>query len=182
MRSVDIATREQTSALEELTTFPLLKDNPYIRDWKAKGGKVFGYTCSYVPEEILVALEGPSRILPVRLGGRGAETTEDADIHMHKFQCSFSRCIMQLGIQGDYGFVDGVVVTSGCETMRRTYQVWKDVVGMPFVSMISVPHSTRGENRVQWYRDEIANLESDICGLYGLRFSEEFAAQNHSCV
>jgi benzoyl-CoA reductase subunit C len=161
------------SALDELTTLPLRFENPYIHSWKERGGKVFGYTCSYVPEEILVALEGPSRILPVRLGGRGAQTTEDADIHMHKFLCSYSRALIQLGMKGQYRFLDGVVVTSGCETMRRTHGLWKDVVGVPFVSMISVPHATKGDNRVKWYRDEIENLESEICGVYALRFSED---------
>ncbi|MDX9786310.1 MAG: 2-hydroxyacyl-CoA dehydratase family protein [Desulfobacterales bacterium] len=161
------------SALEELTTLPLRSENPYIRNWKDAGGKVFGYTCSYVPEEVLAALEGPSRILPIRLGGRGAQTTEDADIHMHKFLCSYSRSLIQLGMKGQYGFLDGVVVTSGCETMRRTHGLWKDVVGIPFVSLISVPHATKGENRVKWYREEIDHLESDVCEAYALRFSEE---------
>ena len=174
MNSEKLSATKNMSALEELTTLPLLmlKDNPYILDWKAQGHKVFGYTCSYVPEEVVAALEGPAKILMVRLGGRGAETTEDADIHMHKFQCSFSRSIMQLGIQGDYDFLDGVIVTSGCETMRRTFAVWEDIVKMP-VFMISVPHSTQGDNRVKWYRDEIANLESDLCEKYALGFSKE---------
>lgn len=173
MSSEEASAAKKLSVLDELTTLPLRMENPYIRQWKETGGKVFGYTCSYVPEEILSALEGPSRILPVRLGGRGCRTTEDADIHMHKFLCSYSRSLIQLGIQGEYKFLDGVVVTSGCETMRRTHGLWKGVVKIPFVSMISVPHGTQGDNRVKWYRDEIENLESEICETYALRFSED---------
>ncbi|MGV8074320.1 MAG: 2-hydroxyacyl-CoA dehydratase subunit D [Syntrophobacteraceae bacterium] len=161
------------SAIKELTTLPLRLENPYVRQWKDAGHVVFGYTCSYVPEEIIAALEGPTKILPVRLGGRGCQTTEDADIHMHKFMCSYSRSLIQLGIQGDYQYLDGVVVTSGCETMRRTHRLWKDIVGIPFVAMVSVPHATSGENRIAWYRDEIKNLESDICEAYALRFSTD---------
>ena len=81
---------------------------------------------------------------------------------MHKFLCSYSRALIQLGIQGEYKFLDGVIVTSGCEVMRRTHRLWRDVVGIPFVAMISVPHVTKGENRVQWYRDEIPNSDIDF--------------------
>ncbi|MGV8075024.1 MAG: 2-hydroxyacyl-CoA dehydratase subunit D [Syntrophobacteraceae bacterium] len=173
MSSGESFAAKKLSALDELTTLPLRFENPYVRNWKDTGRLVFGYTCSYVPEEILVALEGSDRILPVRLGGRGCRTTEDADVHMHKFMCSYSRSLIQLGMQKDYEYLDGVVVTSGCETMRRTHRLWKEVVGIPFVAMISVPHATRGENRVEWYRDEIRNLESDICEAYAFRFSED---------
>ncbi|MGV8075375.1 MAG: 2-hydroxyacyl-CoA dehydratase subunit D [Syntrophobacteraceae bacterium] len=173
MSSEQTSAARKLSALDELTTLPLRLENPYVRQWMDAGHKVFGYMCSYVPEEILVALEGPNRILPVRLGGRGCQTTEDADIHMHKFMCSYSRSLIQLGIQGDYQYLDGVVVTSGCETMRRTHRLWKEVVGIPFVAMVAVPHATTGENRIAWYRDEIKNLESDICENYALRFSTD---------
>ena len=113
------------SAVEELTTLPLRGENPYIRDWKESGGRVFGYTCSYVPEEILYAEGQPSRILPIRLGAQGTTTTDDADIHMHKFLCSYCRCVMQLALTGEYDFLDGVVLTNGCEHMRRTFEIWR---------------------------------------------------------
>ena len=44
----------------------------YAKEWKEKtGGKVLGYFCTYVPEEILYA----ANILPIRiLGGHEPQT------------------------------------------------------------------------------------------------------------
>ena len=173
MSATSISSAERLSAVEELTTLPLRGENPYIRDWKESGGRVFGYTCSYVPEEILYAEGQPSRILPIRLGAQGTTTTDDADIHMHKFLCSYCRCVMQLALTGEYDFLDGVVLTNGCEHMRRTFEIWRDQVEPPFVTMLSVPHRRDGDNHFQWYRDEITKLTDEIGKKYGYLPSKE---------
>jgi benzoyl-CoA reductase/2-hydroxyglutaryl-CoA dehydratase subunit BcrC/BadD/HgdB len=173
MSTTHISSAEELSAVEELTTLPLRGENPYIRDWKDKGGRVFGYTCSYVPEEILYAEGEPSKILPIRLGAQGSTTTDDADIHMHKFLCSYCRCLMQLALTGEYDFLDGVILTSGCEHMRRTFEIWRDQVNPPFVTMLSVPHRREDENHFEWYRDEIIKLTDEIGKRYGYVPSKE---------
>ncbi len=173
MSTTSVSSAETLSAVEELTTLPLRGENPYIRDWKESGGRVFGYTCSYVPEEILYAEGQPSRILPIRLGAQGSTTTDDADIHMHKFLCSYCRCVMQLALTGEYDFLDGVVLTNGCEHMRRTFEIWRDQVEPPFVTMLSVPHCREDDNHFQWYRDEITKLTDEIGKKYGCVPSKE---------
>jgi benzoyl-CoA reductase subunit C len=165
---MDTGTAAQNlSAVEELTSLPLRGENPYIREWKQKGGKVFGFTCSYVPEEILCAAGGPARILPIKMGAQECETTDDADIYMHKFMCSYVRCLLQLGLAGEYEFLDGMVLTSSCEHMRKTYELWRDEVKPPFITMLSVPHCTEGDNHFNWYRDEIVNLQEEVGKRYG---------------
>jgi benzoyl-CoA reductase/2-hydroxyglutaryl-CoA dehydratase subunit BcrC/BadD/HgdB len=173
MSRKSISSAETLSAVEELTTLPLRGENPYIRDWKDSGGRVFGYSCSYVPEEILYAEGQPSRILPIRLGAQGTTTTDDADIHMHKFLCSYCRCVMQLALTGEYDFLDGVVLTNGCEHMRRTFEIWRDQVEPPLVTMLSVPHRRDGDSQYQWYRDEITKLTDEIGKKYGYLPSQE---------
>ena len=173
MSTKNISSAERLSVVEELTTLPLRGENPYIRDWKEGGGRVFGYTCSYVPEEILYAEGKPSRILPIRLGAQGATTMDDADIHMHKFLCTYCRCVMQLALTGEYDFLDGVVLTNGCEHMRRTFEIWRDQVEPPFVTMLSVPHRRDGDSQFQWYRDEVTKLTDEIGKKYGYLPSKE---------
>ena len=173
MNTTSVRSAENLSAVEELTTLPLRGENPYIRDWKEKGGRVFGYTCSYVPEEILYAEGHPSRILPIRLGAQGCTTTDDADIYMHKFLCSYCRCLMQMALTEAYDFLDGVILTNGCEHMRRTFEIWRDRVKPPFVAMLSVPHRREDDNHYQWYRDEITSLMDEIGKRFGLLPSKE---------
>ena len=163
---VEAATRNATSsAVEELTNLPLRGDNPYIEAWKENGGKVFGYVCSYVPEELLFAQ--PAGLLPIRMGAVGCETTEDADVCLHKYICSFTRCLLQLGLAGDYKFLDGLVMTDACDQMRRTYEYWRDQVRLDFLTMVTVPHSMEGEERFAWYLEEIRRLGEAISERYG---------------
>jgi benzoyl-CoA reductase/2-hydroxyglutaryl-CoA dehydratase subunit BcrC/BadD/HgdB len=173
MSTTSAASADRRNAVEELTTLPLRGENPYVREWKEKGGRVFGYTCSYVPEEILYAEGQPSRILPVRLGAQGCATTDDADIYMHKFLCSYCRCLVQLALEGEYNFLDGVVLTSGCEHMRRTFEIWRDQVRPAFVSMLSVPHCRESENHLRWFREEVETLADEIGKRYGTLPSKE---------
>ncbi|MEW6442938.1 MAG: 2-hydroxyacyl-CoA dehydratase family protein [bacterium] len=153
------------SALEELTSLPLRLENPYIRDWK-RTGKVFGFMCSYVPEELLYAEKG--LILPVRVGAAGCTSTDEGDIYLHRFNCSYARCLLQLGLTGAYDFLDGFVFMNGCEQLRRVYEIWRDKVKPSFVGMISVPHTTAGEARFQWYLDDLVKLREEIATRYGL--------------
>jgi len=158
------------SAVEELAGLPLRADNPYINAWKDNGGKVFGYVCSYVPEELLYAQ--PVGLLPIRMGAVGCETTEDADVCLHKSICSFTRCLLQLGLSGDYGFLDGFVMTDACDQMRRTYEYWRDEVGLDFLTMVTIPHSVEGEQRFAWYLEEIRRLAEAVAERYGSSASD----------
>jgi len=149
-----------SNALDELTRLPMKGENPYIREWKQRGGKVFGYVCDYVPEEILYA--DPLTILPIRMGASGCSSTEEADVRMPKYICSYSRCLLQLGLTGEYEFLDGMVMTNACDQIRRSYEYWRDEVRPKFITMVAVPHCVEGKDRARWYYDEIEKLVSDI--------------------
>jgi len=89
-----------------LTELAELAKKPYSRavsDWKAKGGKVVGFTCSYFPEEILHA----AGILPYRLSSTGCTETTQADAYMSQFNCTFARSCLQFALNEEYGFLAG---------------------------------------------------------------------------
>ena len=163
----NIATLTSKSALQELTSLPLRGDNPYIKQWKEDGGKIAGFTCNYVPEELVCAISGSNPILPVRMGAQECESSEDADIHLHKLSCAYTRCLLQLGLDGQYGFIDGVLWTSSCEQLRRTFEHWRNEVDLDFAQMISVPHITTGDNRSKWFAGELKNMVQTLSEQYG---------------
>ena len=102
------------TALEELLRVPHRRENPYIEEWKKNGGRVVGFTCSYVPEEIIHA----AGVLPYRIEARGCADTDLADVYMHRFNCTYARCILQEGLSGNYEFLDGMCLLNGCEQIR----------------------------------------------------------------
>ena len=134
-------------------------DCPPIIDWKARGKQVVGYTCSYVPGEIFHA----AGILPVRLRGIGTTSTRIGDAYFGPYICSFPKCILQLAGEGRFGFLDGTVITPGCDSMRRLDECWRkagdDHPGIVpgFFYYFDVPHKTEPHGTA-WFEQEIRNL------------------------
>jgi len=110
---------------------------PSVLKWKEQGGAIIGYTCSFIPVEIFHA----AGILPVRLRGIHAKGMEIADAYYGPFVCSFPKALLQLAGKGKYSFLDGVVITNGCDSMRRLDDCWRkmgqDITGTapPLVSL-----------------------------------------------
>lgn len=95
----------------------LLKNHhQYARDWKARtGGKVLGYYCPYMTEEIAYA----AGILPVRLLAHH-EPDDISDRYMYG-NCRPSRDIFVQFMKGRYDYLDGVVYSEGCQWMRHSF-------------------------------------------------------------
>ena len=113
--------------------------NPEILDFKEQGKKIFGWLCTYVPEELIVA----AGALPVRITGYGRETElDDGNAYLYINNCSFSRSCFQRGLRGDYSFLDGVVGGSTCDGARRLFDVWRRYIDTPFYQVLTVPRKT----------------------------------------
>lgn len=144
---------------DELRTAACVLANPYVRQWKEDGRPVVGYTCSYVPDEVFHAVG----ILPYRIRGFGASETTIGDTYFGPFVCSLPKCMLQLAGQGDFAFLDGVLITPGCDSMRRLDECWRkageDHPGtLPgFFFHFGVPHKYT-DYTVKWFTEEIERL------------------------
>ena len=137
--------------------------NEYVQKYKAGGGKVVGYSCTFIPEEILHA----AGVLPFRLRGIGIKSLSIGDSYFGPVNCSFPKCMVQLAGQGSYSFLDGAVITNGCDSMRRLYECWRkaseDHPGTlpPYFEYFSVPHKSV-DYSIDFYEGELRNF---ICSL-----------------
>jgi len=156
------------TALEELTDLAKSPYNDVIKEWKEKGRKVVGFTCAYIPEEILHA----GGILPYRLNPTGCTETTEADAHMSNLNCTFARACLQFDLKGEYDFLDGVVMMNSCDHIRRLYDNWRYVVGSPYTHYLSVPHRT-DEGPLGWYEDEITKFKESVEEAFGVKITEE---------
>ena len=95
--------------------------NPSIRDWKDRGGKVVGYFCSMIPEELFMA----AGLLPLRMRATGSTGSEAGDAWLTSLNCSFPRHCLSLALEGGFDFLDGVVCANSCDHIRRLYDVWQ---------------------------------------------------------
>lgn len=148
--------------------------NKPILEWKKSGKKVVGYTCSYVPAEIFDAVD----ILPVRLRGIETEGMEIGDSYYGPFICSFPKCILQLAGKGMFDFLDGAVITPGCDAMRRLDECWRkageDYKGIvpSYFYYFDVPHKTEFHG-MKWFETEIRNLIKSVEQHFEIQITDE---------
>jgi benzoyl-CoA reductase subunit C len=159
-------------ALRELAEASNALENRHVEAWKRDGKKVVGFVCSYLPEEILQALD----ILPFRITGRGVQDTAHADSFLSRVNCSFARSCLELGFTGRYDFLDGAVWVNGCDHIRRCYDNWKAKIPLPFMYMLPVPHKISSQGR-QWYKEEVIAFTKAVEEHFGVELTSEKLAE-----
>jgi bzd-type benzoyl-CoA reductase N subunit len=111
--------------------------NPYeyAEDWKQRtGGRVFGYFCTYFPEEVLHA----AGILPMRILGL-KENVSLADSHVQPFICSLVRTSFDGALKGKFDFLDGVVFPHSCDSIQNLADIWKHHFPKQFSDVVVLP-------------------------------------------
>ncbi len=145
-----------------------------VMEWSRAGKKIVGYTCSYTPAEIFHAAD----ILPVRLRGLETDGMEIADAYYGPFVCSFPKCILQLAGKGELSFLDGAIITPGCDAMRRLDECWRkagdDYKGIvpDYFYYFDVPHKVEPHG-MAWYVQEIRNLIKSVEDHFEVEITEE---------
>ena len=140
-----------------------------ILEHKSRGGKVIGWLCTYVPEEIIHA----SGALPIRIIGYSHEANlDDANAHLYINNCTFSRSCLQLGLEGQYDFLDGVVGGSTCDGARRLFDVWRQYIGTPFHHVLTVPRKYT-ERAHKLYYDEVVLFKKHLEEYLGVAITDE---------
>ncbi|MFP4444900.1 MAG: 2-hydroxyacyl-CoA dehydratase subunit D [Desulfosudaceae bacterium] len=153
--------------------------NQPVADWQASGGKVVGYSCSYVPAEMFHAVG----ILPIRLRGIETEGMDIGDAYFGPYICSFPKCILQLAGKGRYNFLDGAIITPGCDSMRRLDECWRkageDHEGTvpPYFYYFDVPHKT-APHGMKWFAEEIVHLKDSLEAHFGVTVGEDALRQS----
>ena len=128
-----------------------------------------GFTCSLVPEEILVA----AGIAPVRLRAPGCARTTSADVYMSHLNCTYVRSCLELVLTGRFDFLDGFVLASGCDHTRRLHDILRETSPRPLMHVLGVPRKAGGPEAVSWFRDEIARLVHSIEETFDVRITDE---------
>ncbi len=93
----------------------------YVKELKESGsGPVVGVTCSYVPEELILAAGAH----PIRLFGESSDIVM-ADSHMQAYGCSLARTILEDAMTNHLDFIDVMVFPHTCDTMQRLSDIWR---------------------------------------------------------
>ncbi|MFC1980098.1 2-hydroxyacyl-CoA dehydratase subunit D [Chloroflexota bacterium] len=147
-------------------TFPKTAE---ILEHKSRGKKVFGWLCTYVPEEIIHA----AGALPVRITGYSQEMElEDGNAYLYINNCSFSRSCLQMGIRGEYDYLDGVVAGSTCDGARRLFDLWHYYIKTPFHHILTVPRKYT-EKAHALYHYQVMQFKQYLEEFFAVEISDE---------
>ncbi len=147
-------------------TFP---ETTQIKEFKSGGGKIFGWLCTYVPEELIHAAGG----LPIRITGYQQEAElDDGNAYLYIVSCSFSRSCFQMGLRGKYHLLDGIVAGSTCDGARRLYDHWCRYIKTPFSQILSVPRKYN-ESTMELYYQEVLDLKRNLENYLGITITDE---------
>lgn len=123
----------------------------YAKHWKDKtGGKVLGYFCTYVPEEILYAAD----VLPVRILG-SHEPQDMTEPHIFAMYCPFCRDCLAQGLEGRYDYLDGIMIAQSCLHIRQAYTSWDLHVPVDWSYYLPMPNHVQSPRAVPFLVGEL---------------------------
>ena len=142
----------------------------YVKDWKKRtGGKVVGYFCSYLPEEIFYA----ANILPVRIFG-GHEASNLVESHIStNIACAFCRDCLGQGLTGKYDYLDGLTMAQTCLHTGQIFWIWSKEIPVEWSRFIAIPHGTQNVGRFEYLTEEMKLLKESIEKWTGKAITDE---------
>ncbi len=140
---------------------------------KAQGLVRIGHFCSYVPEEMLSA----AGLYAYRLRAPNNITTEIADSYLGIFNCSFTRCMLEIVLDQDPDWMAGYVFTSSCDHLRRLYDNFRYAVKPGFIHMLDLPNKSH-EDACAWYTEELNMLRRSFEEHFSISISDDELRQS----
>jgi benzoyl-CoA reductase subunit C len=134
------------------------KRHEYAQEWKKKtGGKVVGYFCTYVPEEILYA----AGVLPVRILG-SHEPQDVTEPHIFGMYCPFCRDCLAQGLKGRYDYLNGIMIAQSCLHIRQTFTSWKLHIPIDFSYYLPMPNNVQSKRALPYLTGELRVLKEAL--------------------
>jgi benzoyl-CoA reductase subunit C len=163
-----VATVSESKAWQEFDRVSRALGNEHTAQFKQQGGKVVAYFCSAMPVEMITA----AGMLPFRIRATGSEGTELSDAYFSSLNCSFPRHAFNMALEGRLDFADALVMFNSCDHIRRVYDHWIRQLATPFVRILSLPKKADAP-QVDWFREELASLRSDLQEHFGVQITDE---------
>lgn len=141
----------------------------YARQLKeAAGKKIIGYTCSYTPEEVIMAAGAH----PLRLFGT-KQNISLADSHLQSYCCSVVRGILEEGLSGRVNVLDGMVFPHTCDSMQRLSDIWRMNIPFGFHLDITLPVKLDTASAKDYMMDVLQKFREDLAGKLNVDISDE---------
>jgi benzoyl-CoA reductase/2-hydroxyglutaryl-CoA dehydratase subunit BcrC/BadD/HgdB len=110
-------------------------------------------------------------LLPVRMeGGEGLPSYQDPRIY--QLMCPYLRTIFNRAVREDRFSMEAVVLTNGCDALKRLYDLWKAFIPTRGIFSIEVP-KIQTDEAISFYEHELRMWAEEIETSMKCRITEE---------
>ena len=150
-------------------------NNELVQQARAEGEHALGYTCYFVPETLL-NLPG---CFSSRLRAPNTGSIDVGTYYMSSKICSYTRSILERGIEGGYDYLDALLSSETCQMMHRGHEHF-EILGLVkeknpqfFMSMMDVPFSDE-DFAVDHYEEQLRiKVLEPLHATYGIDISDQ---------
>lgn len=142
------------------------------RELRKQGKKIIGYLCAFTPAEVITA----AGFVPFRIKGDVNEPITKADTEMETIICPLVRSCFDMALKGSYEFLDGLVIPHACDSICRTYDIWKYNLALPYAHFINMPHGT-DDASLAFYREILNTFRKSLGKFAGQEISDGALAE-----
>ena len=154
-------------------------NNELVQQARAEGEHALGYTCYFVPETLL-NLPG---CFSSRLRAPNTGSIDVGTYYMSSKICSYTRSILERGIEGGYDYLDALLSSETCQMMHRGHEHF-EILGLVkeknpqfFMSMMDVPFSDE-DFAVDHYEEQLrVHVLEPLHETYGVDISDKAIRQ-----
>ena len=153
-----------------LSRFAAAVDSPYeeAQRRKAQGQKIIGWLLTDVPEELIHA----AGAFPVGVLGSN-KNIRLADTHLQVWVCSLMRSSLEMGLNGELDFLDGILIPQTCDTTRAMVGIWRKTCKIPYIENFMLPKQVNRPSAREYLIGELARLKNKLEQETGVVISDE---------
>lgn len=146
------------------------KDTPnHLRELKKKTGKkMVGWTCNYIPTELIIA----AGIIPVRLLSRPSTITV-ADLSLQNFACNIARSVLDQLLKGELDYLDGIVTPKVCDTLIFTHDIQQRHNCCDFSHFVQMPGEVVSKSSKIWWQNDVLLFKRALEEFSGNEITEK---------
>ncbi len=141
----------------------------YAKEWKERtGGRIMGYFCTYVPEELLYA----AGILPVRILG-SHEVQDVTEPHIFAMFCPFCRDCLAQGLKGRFDYLDGITIAQSCLHVRQAFTSWQKHIPIDYSYYLPMPHHVQSPHAAPFLIKELELFRESLENWLGRKIEDK---------
>lgn len=135
---------------------------------KSSGKKMIGWTCNFVPTELIMAAD----MIPVRILSRPYSITL-AEAFLQSFSCNVSRSYLDQLLKGQLNYLDGVVTPKVCDPLQYAHDIQERHNCCTLSHFIQAPAEVESAPSKVWWENDVSLFKKTLEDFSGKKITEK---------